>query len=820
MSDFNDIIKLVFIMANEVIKSEIEKINNFDIIYYGIFNNNDYLEYDDVYSKIFPIFPQKLKFRLSYIFSWFQYRFYESRYYSTKNSLDKIKDKIDEHNKDVIAREIQNFKNICGIVEGNYLDDNQIDSIVRKNKNQLVLAGAGSGKTTTIVGKVKYLLATGKYNPNDILLLSFTNASASEMSERIKKETGIDLDVFTFHKLGLDIIKKSAQKNVNVFDKDLYPIIKEMINENINDSDYLNRLVYFLSTVRFDVRDEFDFSSEKEYCEYLQTNKPKTINNEIVKSYGELEIANYLYKNNIEYIYENEYEYDTTTEEYRQYKPDFYLPKYKIYIEYFGIDENNEVAPFFKEKNGISATQAYNEEIEWKRNLHKSNNTTMVESYYYEKKQGILIEKLEEKLKNYGVQFIQKSDEELWSTINNNNKGLLYELCRVFQTIIGLIKSNNYTIDYLYNVSEVINSRVNLITLDLLKPIYQVYQKKLQEASMIDFNDMINLATSYLEQNMYIHSYKYIIVDEYQDISNSRYRLLKAMRNQNDYGLFCVGDDWQSIYRFNGSDIDLITNFDKYWGATYVSCIDTTYRFTSMMSKLSGNFIMRNPRQYRKNLNAKISEELAIEFINGYTQSKCIDFLADKLYKLEKNSTIFLLGRYSFDIDMFKNNNDFQLRYNNVENVTDVIYLKRRDLNIKFLTIHKSKGLQADYVVIVNNKEYGMGFPNKINDLPIIKILLAGGLDEYPYSEERRLFYVALTRSKKKTFLLTIDNNKSSFVNEIRNDYDVLMKYDSELKQSIYRCPQCGGRLVKRKNKYGYFMGCSNYPNCKYLKDI
>lgn len=807
-------------MANEVIKSEIEKINNFDVIYYGIFNNNDYLEYDDVYSKVFPLFPQKLKFRLSYVFSWFQYRFYESRYYSTKNTLDKIKDKIDEHNKNVIAREIQNFKNICGMVEGNYLDDNQIDSIVRKNKNQLVLAGAGSGKTTTIVGKVKYLLATGKYNPNDILLLSFTNASASEMSERIKKETGVDLDVFTFHKLGLDIIKKSTQKSVNVFDKDLYPIIKEMINENINNSDYLNSLVYFLSTVRFDVRDEFDFSSEREYCEYLQTNKPKTLNNEIVKSYGELEIANYLYKNSIEYIYENEYEYDTTTEEYRQYKPDFYLPKYRIYIEYFGIDENNEVAPFFKEKNGISATKAYNEEINWKRNLHKSNSTTMVETYYYEKKQGVLIEKLEEKLKKYGVHFIQKSDEELWATINNNNKGLLYELCRVFQTIIGLIKSNNYTIDYLYNVPEVINNRVNLITLDLLKPIYQAYQKKLKEASMIDFNDMINLATSYIEQNMYTHSYKYIIVDEYQDISNSRYRLLKAMRNQNDYGLFCVGDDWQSIYRFNGSDIDLITNFDKYWGATYVSCIDKTYRFTSMMSKLSGNFIMRNPRQYRKNLNAKLSEELAIEFINGYTQSKCIDFLADKLYKFEKNSTIFLLGRYSFDIDMFKNNNEFELRYNNVENVTDVVYLKRPDLKIKFLTIHKSKGLQADYVVIVNNKEYGMGFPSKINDLPIIKILLAGGLDDYPYSEERRLFYVALTRSKKKTFLLTIDNNKSSFANEIRNDYDVLMKYDSELKQSIYSCPQCGGRLIKRKGKYGYFIGCSNYPDCKYSKDI
>lgn len=805
-------------MKRNIFKIEIEKLNQIDLEYDQLFNNNDFLEYDDIYDKVKKVSPTKLKYSLKNLFQYFEYKKYDKLFYNKINKFNNYKIDVDNHNKKVLQDEIQNFKNICGLVENKELDDQQIDAIIRKNNNQLVIAGAGSGKTTTIVGKIKYLLKKEEYKPEDILLLSFTNASAIELKERIKKETNIDLDVMTFHKLGLEIIKKCTEKNINIFDKNLYEIIKKTINKNIEDSDYLNKLIYFMSTARFNIKDEFDFSSEKEYEEYLQLNKPMTLKGEIVKSYGELEIANYLFENNIEYVYEKEYEIDNGNNEFKQYKPDFYLPEYKIYIEYFGIDENNNVASFFKGRNGKTASEAYNESIKWKRKIHKVNKTIMIETFYYENKQGCLIKNLESKLKNYNVKINPKSESELWEFINKNNNGLLNEICRVFETIINLIKSNNYTIDYLYLISRTQESAINIITLDLIKPIYEAYQKELVDKNSIDFNDMINMATTYIEQNKYEHSYKYVIVDEYQDISNSRYRLLKAMRNQKNYSLFCVGDDWQSIYRFNGSDIDLITNFEYYWGKTYISFIEKTYRFTSMMSILSSNFIMRNPRQYQKNINAKISDEFAIKFINGYTEKKCIDFLEERLCTLEKNSIIYLLGRYSFDIDILKDNDKFILKYNNVENAINVIFLKRKDLKIKFITIHKSKGLEADYVVIMNNKNYGMGFPSKINDLPIIKLLLGGGLEEFPYSEERRLFYVALTRSKKQTILLTIDNNKSVFINELEIDYKTLMNYDMELKRNIYKCPQCGGRLVSRKGPYGSFIGCSNYPECKYVK--
>ena len=806
-------------MSSNIFDLEINKLKTIKSEYKSLFDNDDFLEYDDIYSITNNMLPNKIKFKLKYIFLLSNYYKYTDKWFELKSLIDDTKKIIDEHNDRVIKEAKENFKNICGLIENKELDDQQVDAIVRKNRNQLVIAGAGSGKTTTIVGKVKYLLLKEKYNPEDILLLSFTNASAAEMKGRVKNETGINLDVMTFHKLGLEIIKKGLNKEIKIFDKDLYQVVKDLINKNIKESDYFSKLLYFISTARFNERDESDFENKEEYNEYLKTNKPTTLKGEVVKSYGELEIANYLFSNSINYVYEQEYKFDTVSNDYQQYYPDFYLPDHDIYIEYFGIDENNEVASFFKGKNDLSASESYNNSINWKRNIHKANNTKMVETYYFENKKGVLISNLEKKLKSNNVKINPKTDAEIWEIIKERNSGISGEICRVFSTIITLIKSNDYLIDYVESFQEVQNSKLNKITLELIKPIYEDYQKMLQSNNMIDFNDMINTATDCIISNKYIHNYKYVIVDEYQDMSNSRYRLLEAMRKQKEFKLFCVGDDWQSIYRFNGSDIKLITDFEKYWGNTYLNYIIKTYRFTSMMSKLSGDFIMKNNYQYKKVIDAKPSENLAIKFIKARTESKCLEFLEEKLQHFDKNNTVYLLGRYSFDIDILKNNKNFKYQYIPGENTTNVIYNKRKDLKIKFLTVHKSKGLQADYVVILNNKDYGMGFPSKINDLPLVRVLLADRSDDYPFSEERRLFYVALTRSRKQTLLLVVDSNRSIFVNELEAAYKKLIRTDKKLKESVYKCPRCGGKLVCKKGPYSKFWGCSNFPNCRYTRN-
>jgi DNA helicase-4 len=249
---------------------------------------------------------------------------------------------------------------------------------------------------------------------------------------------------------------------------------------------------------------------------------------------------------------------------------------------------------------------------------------------------------------------------------------------------------------------------------------------------------MINLAAEYVQTGKYHHNYKYIIVDEYQDISKSRYILLKSMRDTKDFKLFCVGDDWQSIYRFAGSDIGYILNFEKYWGISEINKIETTYRFTRSLIEISGYFIMKSPAQIKKAIRTESQEtEFALGEINGYTDKNAIDFMTEKLNDLPENRSIFFLGRYSFDVKMLDSDFLFEYKYNNVTGFTDVKYSKRQDLIITFITVHKSKGLQADYVFILNNKRNNMGFPSNIQDSSIL-LLLLDNCDSFPYAEERR----------------------------------------------------------------------------------
>ena len=360
------------------------------------------------------------------------------------------------------------------------------------------------------------------------------------------------------------------------------------------------------------------------------------------------------------------------------------------------------------------------------------------------------------------------------------------------------------------------NAQNNNTILSLLEPIFNSYCAYLHEHKEIDFNDMINMATQFVEQRKYINPYKYVIVDEYQDISNARFSLLNSMRKSNDYDLFCVGDDWQSIYRFAGSDIGYILNFEQYWGSTEISKIETTYRFTQKLIEISGNFIMQNPVQIKKSIKGKTDAVgFALGEISGYTDKFSIEFMAKKLEDLPRDSSVFFIGRYSFDAKLLSDSGLFECQYNNVGGFVEVKYRKRNDLKMSFITAHKSKGLQADYIFIINNKKSRMGFPSKIQDAAILNLLL-DNCDQYPYAEERRLFYVALTRAKKKTFLVTVNNQESEFVMELKE------RYGNELKREQWECPLCGGKLLKKKGPYGEFFGCSNYKTtgCKYKRMI
>lgn len=746
-----------------------------------------------------------------------QYKKLSGKQLILNDTAHSLSQKIIQHNERVAKMKLPTAYSLIGEVEGRRLDQQQMICIVKEAHNHLVIAGAGTGKTTTIVGKIKYLLKTKKYLPQDILVLSFTNASASEMNERISAETGCDIAASTFHKLGLNIITQVEGIKPRISQVNLRNFIKDQLTLNMQSDAYLNMLSSYLLYNRITSKSEFEFKSQKEYDEYLKLNPPTTVNNEQVKSYGEMDIANFLIQNGIQYIYEQPYEIDTRTSEYGQYRPDFYLPEYKIYIEYFGINREGDVPSYFKSSNGMTASGTYRASMEWKRTTHRTNQTTMIECYAYEKLEGTLLDDLKKKLESASVILAPKSSSELWAQVACEGNSILDGIVELFETLINLIKSNHYDIATVRELNRAGSSqRANNTLLSLLEPIYNSYCQYLSEHKEIDFNDMINLASEYVRQGKYINPYKYVIVDEYQDISKARFTLLDCLRKSRDYELFCVGDDWQSIYRFAGSDIGFILDFSKHWGATEISRIETTYRFSQKLIEISGGFIMQNPIQIKKSIKGNASDlGFPLGEISGYTDKFAIEFMSKKLNDLPKGSSVFFIGRYSFDVKQLQDSGLFSCQYNNINGFIDVKSHSRPDLNISFLTAHKSKGLQADYIFIINNKKSRMGFPSKVQNAPILELLLENS-DQYPYAEERRLFYVALTRAKKKAYIVTVNGQESDFAMELKT------KYEHELKKERFECPLCGGQLIKRSGPYGEFLGCSNYrtTGCNYKRKI
>jgi DNA helicase-4 len=280
----------------------------------------------------------------------------------------------------------------------------------------------------------------------------------------------------------------------------------------------------------------------------------------------------------------------------------------------------------------------------------------------------------------------------------------------------------------------------------------------LNDSNQIDFTDAILQATDICRAS-HPFEYDYIIVDEFQDISVDQYNFLKALREGNPPAkLYCVGDDWQSIYRFSGSDMALFNQFPEYFGTTEINKIETTYRFGEPLISLSVHFIQRNKTQIRKDIRSFSPEmRTELEFFSYDKQNYC-NTIEQLISSIPSEKSIFLLGRYSFD--------DYYLSFmfQSIKEGNRFYYIIG-GRKIEFLTVHKSKGLEADYVIILQCNKDTYGFPSLVSDDPVLNYVLTQS-DQFPYGEERRLFYVAITRAKTKTYILYDNRCPSVFVNE------------------------------------------------------
>ena len=793
-----------------------------------------------------------------------------------------------------IQNESEKHDYLFSNIDGKSLDEQQRTAVINDEDRILVLAGAGSGKTLTISAKVKYLYDIKKINPKEILLISFTKKSAQEMTERIQNKLNIPVEATTFHKLGLDIIKKANDFRPEIADENsLVQFVHNFFeNEVVNHPDLVKALTEYFAYF-LEIPDSLENHSslgelyEEEKNADLETLKSKydrekyikdtdiekskaykTLNNEQVKSLEETKIANFLFMNGIKYEYEKLYPFESDDPLKKAYRPDFYLTDYDIYLEHFGISKDFTVpwlSPVEEKK--------YLDGIQWKRTFHQEHNTKLIETYSYYSSEGILLKKLQEILEQNGVVLKARDFSDVFNTVYASKSNKYFsEFINLCCTFINLFKSNNFKIEQIDELkktycesepSTFLCERTELF-LNIIKIILSAYQNFLTSNNSIDFSDMINIASEKVEEGCEIIPYKYIIVDEYQDISKSRFNFLKAIVDKTNAKLFCVGDDWQAIYRFAGSDISLFTDFEKYFGYTKILKIEKTYRNSQNLIDEASHFVLQNPLQLKKQLRSDKKLDYPLVFW-GYDEEpyKALEQAINKIIsEFGINSSILILGRINHDKDILKKSGLFRFSMNNRKEVID--YVKVPEVQIDFLSVHKSKGLEADNVILLNFKNDKLGFPNQIADDDVLNLVLTNA-EKYKFAEERRLFYVAITRTKNRTFVLTDNKNPSPFFKEFEESDSVcfvnIKKINQENQTScplcktgtLYKvehegkcfvgcsnfpkcnytlrdatillnpkkCPACGGFLVKRKSKnYHWFIGCTNYPYCEYTEQI
>lgn len=495
-------------------------------------------------------------------------------------------------------------------INGFYLDEQQQNIVLDESDRLLVVAGAGSGKTLTILGKINYLIKYKNISPDKILCISFTRDSSKGLKDKIKKEFNISMPVYTFHKLSLTLLSKKYE---------------------IADNNLLSDIINNFFTIK------------------------------ILES-------------------------------------DFHM---KLLLKYF----NNY--KFFNIKNNY--------------------------------------------LKFY-----------------NSNKQDIYHLSKIIETFIRLFKCNNYQIKDFSNFIKLIKRTISYkkfrkekMFLIFALNIYVEYENYLKENNEIDFDDMIINATKEVEDNGLKNKFDYVIIDEYQDTSVIRFNLIKSILEKSQAKLMVVGDDFQSIYRFNGCDISLFLNFKDMFEGAKVLKIETTYRNSQELVDVAGKFIMNNKYQIKKDLVSHKHNIKPVKIIKFKDRKGILLKIINLITK--ENSLIMILGRNNNDINYYVDEN-FKVEKDGV------ISLKNRNIDLRYLTVHKSKGLEADNVIVINMNNDKLGFPSQIEEDKILR-LVNKSKENFSFEEERRLFYVALTRTKNNVYLLTQKNKESIFIKELEKEH-------------------------------------------------
>jgi DNA helicase-4 len=712
---------------------------------------------------------------------------------------------FEQTNKDILEAELISQKNFLESVESKPLTLEQSKAVLMLDNRVLLVAAAGSGKTSVMVARAAYATMKNFIAPSRILLLAFNAAAAAELQERVTNRfasAGIDpkeIKASTFHAFGLSVLGKTSQAKPKVaswVDKgmDLEEIdnIVDELKKSSEDFKYkwdLYRLIFTPETLKITGIEPDAYESQSRERGF------RTFDGKLVRSHGERMIANWLYLHGVKYEYERDYKVKTANEFRRQYMPDFYYPQIDAWHEHWALDINGNPPKDFT---------GYAEEMEWKRNLHRINNSDLIESTFGEVVFSNGLSKIKEQLLQRGLKLNWDPDRPKAPYTNIENS----ELIGLIRSFMSHVKSNSLTksdieLRLVTKWAHLKSERTNLF-LELFWPIYHEWNQRLQDANAIDFEDMLVQASIEIENGKYVSPYDMILVDEFQDSSAARARLVNALVQNRGKYVLAVGDDWQSINRFAGADVSLMTRFNGIFGEGPTLLLSRTFRCSQIIADVATKFVIKNPEQIKKTVVAEVKgvgHPVTLIRSNN-PQAGVLEALKqiskDVSARNRTKGSVFILGRYRFNRDWVPDE--------------DI-----KNLDISFKTIHGSKGLEADYVVVVNFEAGQHGFPSEIEDDPVLNLAMTEP-ETFDYAEERRLLYVALTRAKEQVFLVTRQNKDSMFAVELMTDLQVdviAIESDGPEAQEVQTCSDCKkGVMVKRSGPRGPFLGCSRFPKC------
>jgi DNA helicase-4 len=715
-------------------------------------------------------------------------------------------------NDSYLSRELIASHDFFNQVEKSPLTDEQAKAVICFDNRVLLVASAGSGKTSTMVAKAGFAIKKGYFSSEKILLLAFNKDAATELRDRIKgrlQPHGLEVDGLTaktFHAFGLDIIGEATGKKPTLASwletgQDLDVLLE--IVDSIKDRDAGFRAKWDLFRIVLG-QDLPEFGKEEESPDSWDKDSKesgfRTLNDEVVKSRGEQLIANWLFYNGVKYKYESAYSVDTADAKHRQYKPDFYFPDIDVYLEHWAVDENGEPPPEF---------EGYKEGMHWKRELHAVHGTTLLETTMAELWNGQAFTYLSQELTKHGLTLDPNPDRE----IEGRKPVEIPKLIRNFRALLTHTKSNRLTVDELKRRLEAKSSGHfyyrHKVSLDLFEEIFKGWEERLKAERCIDFEDMLNSAADCIDLDKWKSPYELVMVDEFQDVSQARARLIAGLLKGPDKYLFAVGDDWQSINRFAGSDLSVMTEFENLFGESIALKLQRTFRCPQSLCDISSVFVQKNPRQLQKKVISNREDvthpvkiiRVADEFKIQMAISKRIEEISAESNDVDRPVKIYVLGRYR------KERQYLPTRiYQNVE--------------VEFVTAHSSKGLEADHVIIPKMTSETLGFPSQVGDDPVLQLAMPNS-DSFEFAEERRLFYVALTRARSTVALITVAHKESPFITELVRDNKIqVLSLDGKVESSSI-CPRCEeGFLVQRNGPYGSFLGCSRFPKCNYTEKI